>query len=571
MAAGERARLWLPALGRTLVQQARSEWFGAPLHRLALGQPKALSLSAAPRDVRPTDLARGEALLAGSFTLAGETLEVGPGGDPWNRPSPSHAFAERLHRFDWIGDLTATGGDGVRDALQLTQDWKRVFGRWNGFSWRPDLLERRVFNLACVAQTLVAPASEWETGQIADTLARQARHLLRIGDEPPRAAERLVACAVAGIALGGAAGEHLLTKALPRLDRALAAAVLPDGGHASRSPQAGLELLFDLLALDDGLARTERPSAERVSRAIDRLTEGVRFFTLPDRRLASFQGGEAGDVARIAAAMAQDAAGTKATPLRDAPFSGYQRMAGHGRHGPAMTVMVDTGPAAAGAWSLSACAQTGAIEIVCGRDRLIANCGWGPLARGPQTPRRSAGASAVSLDEGSVGVPLEGYLARALGARLVDTPARVTSHRHESEAGVWVEINHDGWASVTGLTHERRLYLDKDHNELRGEDRFMPAETARAKPVAVAIRFHLPSDVRALVSRDQRSVLLRGPSNIGWWLRSDASEVVIDSSVNFRDGIPYGASQIVLRGRLRADRGGRVRWKLAVAETAPAA
>ena len=87
--------------------------------------------------------------------------------------------------------------------------------------------------------------------------------------------------------------------------------------------------------------------------------------------------------------------------------------------------------------------------------------------------------------------------------------------------------------------------------------------------MAVAVRFHLAPDVRALVSRDQRSVLLRGPSNLGWWLRSDASEVVIDPSVSFRDGQPYRTSQIVLRGRLRADRGGRVRWKLAAAETAP--
>ncbi len=567
--AGKHVRLWLPALGRTLARQARTEWFGGPLHRL--DQPKARGLAASLRDLRPVDPARGEAILAGTFALGGETLEVGPGGDPWNRPSPSQAFAERLHRFDWIHDLVATGGDGVRDALQLTQDWKRVFGRWNVFSWRPDLLERRVFNLACVAQTLAGPASEWETGQVAELLARQARHLLGTGDEPPRAAERLVACTAAGVALGGDAGDRILARALPRLEAALALAVLPDGGHASRSPEAGLELLFDLLTLDDGLAQIGRPPAERISRAIDRLTAGVRFFTLPDGRLASFQGGEPSEPPRIAAALVHDAAGGKVTPLKDAPFSAYQRLAGNGQSGPVMTIMADVGPPAQGAWSLAACAQAGSIEVVCGRDRLIGGSGWSPRARGPQSLRLSAGSSAVSLDGGSIGAPLDGYLARALGPRLVDAPTAVTSHRHESETGVWVDISHTGWLATTGLTHERRLYLEKGRNELRGEDRFVPAEAARAKSVAVAIHFHLPPEVRALVSRDQRSVLLRGRSNIGWWLRSDASEVVIEPSVCFRNGVSVGANQIVLRGRLRADRGGRVRWKLALAENGPPA
>ena len=32
------------------------------------------------------------------------------------------------------------------------------------------------------------------------------------------------------------------------------------------------------------------------------------------------------------------------------------------------------------------------------------------------------------------------------------------------------------------------------------------------------------------------------------------------------DGRPMRTSQVVLRGRLRADRGGRVRWKLTMAE-----
>jgi uncharacterized heparinase superfamily protein len=69
--------------------------------------------------------------------------------------------------------------------------------------------------------------------------------------------------------------------------------VLADGGHATRSPEAGIELLFDLLTLDDALGQRGRPSPEALSRAIDRLSTAARFFTLGDGHLAAFHGGEA--------------------------------------------------------------------------------------------------------------------------------------------------------------------------------------------------------------------------------------------------------------------------------------
>jgi uncharacterized heparinase superfamily protein len=63
-------------------------------------------------------------------------------------------------------------------------------------------------------------------------------------------------------------------------------------------------------------------------------------------------------------------------------------------------------------------------------------------------------------------------------------------------------------------------------------------------------------------------VLLRGSSPIGWWLRNDAGEVSVEPSLNLEDGGARRANVVVMRGRLRADRGGRIRWKLTLAEPA---
>ena len=43
-----------------------------------------------------------------------------------------------------------SGKSAIVDALRLTLDWRRVFGRWNTFSWSGRRLDRRVFNLACI-------------------------------------------------------------------------------------------------------------------------------------------------------------------------------------------------------------------------------------------------------------------------------------------------------------------------------------------------------------------------------------------------------------------------------------
>jgi len=560
--AGTRTGLLVSAVGVRLAGRLRTEWYGTPLHLWLLNRPAGEGFAAAPRDSRPINPVAGKDLLAGVFMLDDQILRVPPPSDPWNLPSPSRRFAARLHRFDWLRDLIATGEPGLREGLRLTLEWRRVFGRWNGFAWSPDILERRVLNLACAGRSMATMASDAEAASLATLLARQALHLLALSARPQRVAERLAAVGVAGAALGGVCGERLTSAALTRLGSALERTVLPDGGHATRSPQAGLELLFDLLTLDDGLSQRGHPPPESLSRAIDRLTAALRFFTLADGRLACFQGGEEGAPARIAAAQTRDDdAAIPVAPLREAPHAGYQRL-----DGPALQVIADAGAPASGPFGLSACGQPLAIEVVCGRDRLITNCGWSADAVGPQALRLAEGGSTASLGGGSVGAPMTGFLARAFGARLEGGASKFVGHRREGEAGVWVDMEHDGWVARFGLTHERRLFLDHAKGELRGEDRFIPAPNATERLTPVDIRFHVHPDAKASLARDQRSVLLRGASNIGWWLRNDAAEVVVEPSVHFVDGHPRRCSQVVLRGRLRADRGGRVRWKLALAE-----
>ncbi|MEW6018070.1 MAG: heparinase II/III family protein [Pseudomonadota bacterium] len=555
------------ALAVGLRRQAQREWRGTPLHRWMLARPRPDGLATSPVDPRPGRPENGRRLMVGDFTFAGATLHAGAKGDPWDRPNPSRRFAVALHRFDWLRDLLALGDSGAAEGLRLTLAWRRIFGRWNGFSWDPDTLERRVFNLACGAKAICARASDAEEALIALDLARQARHLLSAIDSPARAAERSASAALAGAVLSGEAGEKLAERALERLARALPATVLPDGGHASRSPQAALSLLLDLQTLDAALVQRGMSAPEEMMRAIDRLTGAVRFFTLADGALPVFQGGEAARPALVAAARAHEAEAARTVP---AQRNGYQRLESR-----SLQLIADVEPPAAGPWSVTACAQPLAVEILIGGRRAITNSGWSPDAVGPEALRLIDAASTASLGDLPCGEPVRGLRAAALGPRLIDAFAPVSARRHQAEGALWLEMAHDGWVRRFGLRHERRLYLDLAADELRGEDRFTPVgdaptgEDAR-RFIPFVARFHVHPEARASLARDGKSVLIKPEGeDTGWWLRNDAMEVAIESSVVFQDGQARRTSQIVLRGQVRQESGARLRWKLAAAEPWP--
>lgn len=558
--------LWPAILGRLLTRQLWIEAYGLPGYALTLRGRVAQAFAATPRDFRPVDPTVGKAILGGRYVLSGSSLEIGETEDPFNRPSPTRAFAVDLHAFAWLPSLMLHEERGAREAVRLTLAWAQTFARWSPFAWDPQILARRTFNLSCAARRMGAVASDGDRFRLADVLGRQARQLLRPPGGLAGQAERLVASALAGAVLAGTPGQRIRRVALGRLGGALRQTVAGDGSHASRSPEAGLELLLDLLALNEALAQLSEPTPEPVSGAIMRLTTALRLQVLPDGRLAGFQGGGPSTTARIAAARAHD-------EHAETPGGSSGTVGGLARiRSPLLTVVTDAGPPARGAWSEAACAQPLALEIVCGRDRLITGCGWTPRASDRQGLRLSPGHSTLTLGETAFAEPLGGWKAELLGPRLYGRPWKTTVERRDAEGAVWLEVEHDAWAAPYGLLHQRRLYLDQRLDELRAEERLHPCPEHRGQVRQIAapyaVRFHLEPGAQASLARDRRSILLRGHSGRGWWFRTDGPDVAIEPSVHIEDGLTRRSLQVVVRGSARTDAETKVRWKLSPAGAA---
>lgn len=555
--------LWPVIAGRFLGRQVWIELYGLPGYVWTLPRaPNGTILAARPHDPRPQEENPGKGILGGRFTLAGLSLDVPEGQDPWNRPSPSRAFAEQLHAFNWLPSLMLQGEAGAIEALRLAVGWTRIFRRWSPFAWDQAILARRVFNLACAAVDMTVSSTPDDQKTLIDMLARQARQLLRPPGGLAARAEAMTAAALAATVMGDKM-VGLRRAALSRLGAALKVTVRDDGSHASRSPEAGMELLLDLLTLQDALTQIQEPVPDAVSSAINRLRRALRLQTMPDHRLASFQGGGASSARRVAAARG-GAMPSEAEENLTGQVGGLTRL-----KSPLLTLMVDTQAPAGGAWSTTACAQPMALEVACGKDRLITGCGWTPRVSERQGLRLTPAHSTLTLGESSTAEPLGGWQADLLGARLMGPSLHMKQEERHGDGAVWLEMEHDGWAHQFGLLHQRRLYLDQRLDELRAEERLHVApgqeHVVRAIAAPYAVRFHLEPGVQASLARDRRSILLRGHSGRGWWFRTDGPDVAIEPSVHIEDGLTRRSLQVVVRGSARTDAETKIRWKLSPA------
>ena len=548
----------------------------------AIGLPSGLSglggvpdaLAVRPEDVYAANPGRGAAMLAGRFTLAGETLVVDGPETAWLQPAPTRAFARRLHGFGWMRDCLAItpddGTDGAEFVRRFVDEWIAHFGRWNSFAWSHDVLSARLLNWLRCGEVLFNDTEESRKARTTrfKSLLRQARYLQRSLAIAPDGTTRLqcaAALALTGLCLPGQDG--LQRAGFQALAREVQRQILPDGGHVTRSPRACAEALIDLVTVREAAHSAGADLPQDIARAIDRLAPMVRFFRMSDGGLASFHGGGEGDRHALDAVLRHD--DTRAKPFGFAPHSGYHR-AGAGE----ATVLLDVGGAPRGPLSTGAHASALAFELCTAGGRLVVNCGWhdDQPASWREAVRATAAHSTLILDEtSSARLFPPGWRRDLLGPRLATAPASVTARRNEEEMGIWLEGIHAGYREDYGLSHRRRIFLAADGGDVRGEDAlFRPVSDGAPDDVDVrwrfAIRFHLHPQVRASLSRDSMSALLVQPNGDGWRFRTDGGPIRLERSVYLAAGAPpQRATQIVVQGEAEPFGAGdrppnRVRW-----------
>ncbi len=219
---------------------------------------KARQLLFAPPDPWPRDTERGRRMIASGESLAwGEAADSGELG---------------AHRFGWLGDLRAAGGDAARLRGQsLVKDWVRRHGLkpWRPL-WTPPLLADRIVNWIAHFDFFGRSAPQsWKEPFFA-SLALQARALARAVPRLSATAERvraIHALVAFGAAVPGA--QARLDRALDLLRRLLDAWP-PHGVVAERSPSDQLAALRGLIGIRSVLAAAHHEPPPTLEAAIAR-------------------------------------------------------------------------------------------------------------------------------------------------------------------------------------------------------------------------------------------------------------------------------------------------------------
>lgn len=505
------------------------------------------SLSRGPRRlvVAPTDLHAADPFIAdeiaeGRFPLAGRLLET-KGYSPFALELPSREFAARLHSFSWLRHVRATRTDErFAVARRLTDEWIATHGRRiSGIAWDPDITAQRIVAWLSHSTVVLKNADMRFYARVLKSLRMQIRYLELTARHAPDGEVRLrirIALAVATVSLSSSSGR--LRRAARHLDRELDRQILGDGGHISRNPRTGLELLFDLLPLRQTYVNLGYDPPARLMPAIDRMYPALRFFRHQGGELALFNGATTTLANELMAVLRYDE--TAGKPFKALPHLDYHRLA------VADTVMIiDTGIPSSTAMSRTAHAGCLSFEMSSGKHRFIINSG-APRFAGEnyrQLARATAAHSTVTVNDTNSSRISKSSVT---GPVFSDGISEVQVERAELDDGSEGLIaRHDGYLKPFGLIHERTLQVNVQGNQIRGNDRLVQ-EDGTDPPVNLqtngVIRFHIHPQIE-IKEIDEHEVRLVAPDGEAWAFSTSDTEIMIEDDVFFADPSGIRASR----------------------------
>ena len=527
---------------------------GSLLSRLKRSKP-VLKLVAVPRDHVHGERQRGDALLAGRFTVGSETV---PLKDlDFSRIGAFGPLAEQLQGFSWLRDLAAAASreKGARLAEAVVGRWLIAHGTKTDEAWAPHLWGERILFWTAYAPYILSSSDGGYRSALLNTMARGARHVDANADKAQTGLERITAwCGVvaAGLLLQG--GVPRVARGEAGLARALASAQFDDGGLVSRSPFEQMLLVdrFGLLRACYQAAKQTVP--EGIEAAAQASLAALHGIMMGDGALSSWQGCGPSEAARLTALI--EGCGMRARPLRQARGWGYQRMSALGT-----ILVIDAAPPPAQNRAEQGSASTLAFELSDGTQRLVVNCGGpGPfptdlpkeLVQGLRTT--AAHSTLVLADTNSTNILDNG----SLGKGVED----VTIERSEDNDASRLEASHDGYVRGFGLIHKRSQMLGNDGKELRGADQLIPKGRKKIREsVPYAVRFHLAPGVEATITADGMGAILRSRGAPPWNFRCRGGNLAVEESLWIESrGRPQDTTQLVVVGEVSA-LGGEIGWQ----------
>lgn len=515
-----------------------------PFHAMRLKGRHPLKLIAVADDPFLGDLDRGAALLDGDLMFRNERVPI----DRLNldRPRFTTAFADHLHSFAWLRDLSSVAPrvTAVPIAETLMLQWLAAHGdKVSEPAWRADLWGRRLLFWIAHAPLILSSTDLVYRSRVLNTIARGARHLDRVAPRAPAGIGAICAwngVLAAGLVIPG--GDPRRAFGETGLARALATGLFSDGGTIGRSPAEQLDAVTMLTMLREIYAARRIDPPVFLTDALTQMVAALLGVCHGESGLSCWQG--SGPVSGDMIADIVAATGVRTRPLRHARDWGYQRLAA-GR----TIVIVDAAPPPIARLSDEGCASTLAFELSDAGQRIVVNCGGAkaawltlPPELGRALRTTAAHSTVVLADSNSTAIHADGSLGK--GVNTVDLA------RQETDAISRIEASHDGYTKRTGFLHRRVMTLSSDGRDLQGEDMLLPSGRRRRGDTPFVARFHLAPGIEIAPTADGQGAFLRIPDGGPvWQFRCKGATLSVEESLWIDPaGRPATTFQLVLSG-----------------------
>lgn len=502
----------------------------------------------------PVDLWQGNVdkarwlIHGGVFTLEGDRLELH--NADWHPHGVDDAWITHIHGFEWLRDLRALGGDQGRLAARaMVKSWIDTHHGWHELYWRGDILGRRLAHWVSAFGFYGESADDAYQDELYRSMARQLRHLSRTLPGNLNGVPLLHAIkglAYAGLAFEGR--EAYLEQALNLLDREIDKQFLSDGGHVTRAPDQLLEAVRILIDIRTAMRQGGYPDISKIQKTLDKAIPALRFFRHGDNGLALFNGSQEGDADIVKNVMLHS--GARARTMNSLPRMGFEKVA----IGKALLI-VDAGRPPSYPYDARAHAGVLSFEFSYGRDRVFVNCGSHPTCPDWQDALRATPAhNALVIDARNI---CEVHRDRSLARK----PKKVLSTRDDKNGAALIDVCHDGYVPMAGITHRRRFYMADQGHDLRGEEN-LTCSTGLGKRHRMDIRFHLHPRVDVSLVNNGTEALLKLHGGTGWRFSVSGGALALEDSVYSGEGAkPRKTKQLVISALMETD-AAQIKWAL---------
>jgi len=548
-------------------------WFrSGPLYRWRIAGQSPEGLTLAPQNLLPADAQLAVAYYEGDYDFAGRVV-VTNGGTPFmiqpdgegqdlasGSDEPSAEWFDELHKFRWLRHLDKADTDLARaHAAALVADWIDIWGsRLDSRSWRTDTVAYRLIAWLDHSPLLVTNTSVSAYQNLLRMMGRHFRFLQSNGSTAREGYPRLL-CAIAlvygSLCLKGS--RKTLAGSMRELDREIERQILSPSAPMLRKPGGLKDALTVLLPLHQAFQQQGLEPSPAFEKARDAMLNALRMFRHTDGSLARFNGTAHSSRAQLANLMRHH---VPQSDNNDPPVSiagGFHRLERNGT-----VVNMDAGKPNSTCGAGLAMAGTLAFELSSGDSRFVVNCGapehdterYTPFARAT-----AAHSTATVADKSSSIFANDDRLHSYMPSAIIRPPQSVSVTRSD-EQGAELEARHDGYVARFGVIHQRKLCLSDDGQTLQGTDSFGTVG-ASGEPAPVALRFHLPTAIKASPLSSDRSILIADTAGGAWTFSCVDADMVIEESIQFSgDQGPRKSSQIVIA--LEDCRDQEIRWLL---------